>query len=224
MPRLCIILAALLAAAGFAQTTEDDPGITIDAGATLRHRAPIHYPRGSLVAGTVEIEAGLSAKGEVTDAHVVTGPEELRKEALWSVLQWHYSPGQPTPVHVSIRFDSPTDSPRPSVLRFTDTGDDFVSGILKTIEFTGLAPDAENELRTRLPFQEGDALLHSDFARINGIMQAFDEHLTSDVTGRIAAPDAHRDLTIHIHAAEPVAAVGIDSQDPAEKPKPTLRK
>lgn len=224
MPRLCLILAGLLAATGFAQSTGDDPGISVYPGAALLHRAPVHYPRGSLVAGTVEIDAGLSAKGEVIDAHVVSGPEELRKEALWSVLQWHYSPGKDTPVHVSIQFDSTSDSSPPSVLRYTDKADDFVSGILKTIEFTGLASEAENELRLRLPFQEGDSLLHSDFDKISRIVQDFDQHLTSDVTGRIAAPDAHRDLTVHIHALEPVAAVLTDWLGPAEKPRPTLRK
>jgi hypothetical protein len=228
MPRLHLILAGFLAAAAsptFAQTAQDDPGITVDPGATLRHRAPVRYPKGSLVAGTVEIDAGLSAKGEVNDPHVVSGPEELRKEALWSVLQWHYLPGTATPVHVSIRFDSSADSSRQPAPRATNgDDDDFVSGILKTIEFTGLAPDAENELRAQLPFHEGDPMLHSDFGKITNIVQAFDEHLTSDVTGRIAAPDAHRDLTIHIHAVTPVAAVLIDSQERAEKPRVTLRK
>ncbi len=225
MPRLRLILAGLLAATGVAQTNEDDPGISVYAGATLRHRAPLHYPRGSMVAGTIEIEASFNTKGEVTDAHVVSGPEELRKEALSSVLQWHYSPGQVTPVHVSIRFDSPADSPRNFTPRPTNSGgNDFVSGILRTIEFTGLAPDAENELRARLPYLEGDSMLHSDFDKINAIVQQFDEHLTAEVTGRIAPPDAHRDLTIHIHAGEAVAAARINSQEPAEKPRPTLRK
>ena len=39
------------------------------------------------------VEATLDAKGEVSDARVISGPEELRKEALASVLQWHYQPG-----------------------------------------------------------------------------------------------------------------------------------
>ena len=112
MPQLRLILAGLLAFAPVTRASEDDPGISVNAGATLRHRTALHYPKGSMVAGTVELEASLNAKGEVTDAHVTSGPEELRKEALTSVLQWHYSPGQATPVHLSIRFDSPSDSPR----------------------------------------------------------------------------------------------------------------
>lgn len=182
MPRLYLVLAGILVATaplGLAQTP-DDPGISMSAGAMRRHRASVHYPRSSPVAGTVEIEASFNVRGEVTDAHVVSGPEELRK--------------------------------------------DFVSGILESIEFTGLASDAERELRSRLPYQEGDSMLRSDFDKINGIVQQFDEHLTADVTGRIAAPDAHRDLTIHIHAGEAVEASRINSQEPAEKPRVTLRK
>jgi Gram-negative bacterial TonB protein C-terminal len=209
MVRLRLIRAGffVFAAASFAQTAPDDPGIAVDPGASLRHRAPVRYPKDTLIAGTVEIEASLSAKGEVNDARVVSGPEELRKEALWSVLQWHYSPGTATPVHVSIRFEPAAQAPLPTAPRATGSGDDFVSGIFKTIEFVGIAPGVESQLRARLPFREGDPLLHSDFEKITSIVQELDEHLTSDVTGRIAAPDAHRDLTIHIHAATPASAV-----------------
>jgi len=211
--RFYLVFAAT-ASLGLAQT-QDDPGISVNAGGILRHRASLHYPKGSPVAGTVEIETSLNLKGEVTDAHVTSGPEELRKEALTSVLQWHYSPGQVTPVRVSIRFDAPADSPRRFVPQAPDSGDDFISGVLKSIEFTGLAPDAETELRSRLPFQEGDSMHHSDFDKISAIVEQFDEHLTSNVTGQIAAPDAHRELTIHIHAGD---------AEPQEKPRVTLRK
>jgi TonB family protein len=85
-----------------AQTVLDDPGVTVDAGATLLHRAPVRHPPD--VNGTVTLEASLNAKGEVTDAHVLSGPDDLRKEALSSVLQWHYSPGLPR-VLISMRFD-----------------------------------------------------------------------------------------------------------------------
>src|SRR5579871_4388778 len=86
MPRLHLVLAGILVATaslGLAQT-QDDPGISVNAGGMLRHRASLHYPKGSPVAGTIEIEASLNVRGEVTDAHVTSGPEELRKEALTS--------------------------------------------------------------------------------------------------------------------------------------------
>jgi TonB family protein len=92
-----------------AQTVVDDPGITVDAGDGLVHRNPVHYPPGAPASGTVTIEATLDAKGEVSDAHVTSGPDELRKPALSSVLGWHYltSAGALPTVRISIRFDPP---------------------------------------------------------------------------------------------------------------------
>ncbi len=145
---------------------------------------------------------------------MVSGPEELRKEALWSVLQWHYGPEAPAPVHIHIRFDfSPV---RHSNLRPSDdrgAGEDFLAGVLKTTEFNGLGMDAENELRARLPFREGDPIHHSDLAKITDIVSEFDTHLVADFTGQIAGPEPHRDLTIHIHAAAPTPSVFGDAEE-----------
>ncbi len=41
--------------------------------------------------GTVTVEATLDGDGEVNDARVISGPPELRKAALESVLQWHFT-------------------------------------------------------------------------------------------------------------------------------------
>ena len=89
-----------------AQVVPDDPGITVDAGATLAHRAPVHFPRGTIVAGDVLLELTLNSKGEVADARVLSGPEELRKAALASVLEWHYlaDTAPPSVVHATIHF------------------------------------------------------------------------------------------------------------------------
>ena len=51
-----------------AQTAPDSPGVTVDAGATLLHRAPVRAPEGSTAAGTVIVQATLDSKGEVSDA------------------------------------------------------------------------------------------------------------------------------------------------------------
>jgi len=122
----------------------DDPGVTVSAGASLRHRAPVHYPKDSIMAGTIEIEARLNASGEVADALIVSGPEELRKESLSSVLQWHYGVDAPATLHISIRFDPgllATPRPASAVVPPPDDShhgpDDFISGALKSIDFGG---------------------------------------------------------------------------------------
>ncbi|MGA2574760.1 MAG: TonB family protein [Bryobacteraceae bacterium] len=73
----------------------DEPGVRIDlGGASLIHRDEVEYPEGAIqkgVQGTVVVEATLDAAGQVSDARVLSGPPELRKAALQSVLQWHFT-------------------------------------------------------------------------------------------------------------------------------------
>src|SRR6185436_15900686 len=63
------------------------------------------------VQGAVVLELTFDASGNVADARVVSGPEELRKAALQSVLQWHFtheSAGNKR--QVTINFAIPADS------------------------------------------------------------------------------------------------------------------
>ena len=74
------------------QMVTDGPGVTVDLGnAAVMHRTGITYPRGLRVGGTVLVEATLDSAGNVADAHVVSGPTELRRSVLQSVLQWHFA-------------------------------------------------------------------------------------------------------------------------------------
>jgi len=87
-----------------AQVLPDDPGITVDAGAPLAHRTPVHNP--TTAVGDVLLELALNSKGEVADARVLSGPNELRKAALASALEWHYiaDTAPPSLVHATIHF------------------------------------------------------------------------------------------------------------------------
>jgi TonB family protein len=163
-----------------AQTSPDSPGITVDAGAVLLHRAPVRMPEGSTANGKVVVEATLNAKGEVSDARVISGPEELRKEALASVLQWHYQPG-PAVAQIAIQFGSaaaaaPAPAAQPNPVAQPDLG------TLRTIEFAGISPEAEQQLRERLPVREGDTVGRQDMAGITSMVRAFDSHLTAAFT------------------------------------------
>ena len=77
------------------QVVNDDPGVTVGlSGASLLHRVPVEYPAAAVragVQGTLSVEVKLDAKGTVADARVLSGPDELRKAALQSVLQWHFT-------------------------------------------------------------------------------------------------------------------------------------
>jgi TonB family protein len=90
----------------------DAPGVTVDlAASSVIHRTPVGYPESARkqgVAGTVQIEVTLDSSGEVADAKVLSGPEELRRAALQSVLNWHFTSdaGRSTRL-VNISFQPP---------------------------------------------------------------------------------------------------------------------
>jgi TonB family protein len=76
------------------QVVNDAPGITVETGgAALLHRSPVTYPetaRTRGIQGTVTVEAVLDGSGNVSEARVLSGPQELRKAVQQSVLQWHF--------------------------------------------------------------------------------------------------------------------------------------
>jgi protein TonB len=77
------------------QVVNDAAGVTVNLnGAAVLHRTAVHYPPAALqqgVQGTVQVEVKLDAGGNVSDARVLSGPDELRRAALESVLDWHFT-------------------------------------------------------------------------------------------------------------------------------------
>jgi TonB family protein len=96
-------------------SSQDGPGVTVDiAGAALIHRTSVEYPRALIakhVEGTVSVEATLDGTGNVIDAHVLSGPEELRKTALTAVLNWHFVPGSGSTRVIRMSFQAPAAIP-----------------------------------------------------------------------------------------------------------------
>jgi len=98
------------------QVVNDAPGVSVGlSGASLLHRSPVEYPAAALragVQGTLSVEVKLDAKGNVIDAHVLSGPDELRKAALQSVLQWHFASDSAGATRVvQITFELPKTAP-----------------------------------------------------------------------------------------------------------------
>ena len=98
----------------FAQAPADGPGIVVEPGGQLLHRSPVFFPSGVTTVGTVVVESSINAAGDVTDTHVVSGPAELRRVVLTSVLEWRFSTGLPRTVQSTIRFVT-APSPTPEV-------------------------------------------------------------------------------------------------------------
>jgi beta-lactamase regulating signal transducer with metallopeptidase domain len=178
-----------------AQALPDDPGIAVEPGGTILHRTPVHLPADVKTRGTVVLEVSLGTKGEVSDARVVSGPLELRKAALGSVLDWHYQAGA-SQAEVTIKFGetsaqaaAPTQASasvlppgfNPTFRSDPTAAVDAFPAVLKSITIEGLRPDAERELRNRLAVHEGDTVRLDDVAAAFKTVHDFDEHLMPTV-------------------------------------------
>jgi protein TonB len=209
----------------------DDPGITVDAGGTLMHRTPVHFPPGVKSAGTVMVDVTLNAKGEVTDARVSSGPEDLRKAALASVLEWHYAAGLST-ARIGIQFG---ENVKPDSAQ---SAEDLAKRRMQELDERkrqlevrraqqpvsppapprpsldpnqqihlgrGLSAEAEQALRSRLPIREGDSIQQADlFPTLPGVVRELDSHLNLSV--RVArSPDGRPELALTIGVGPPDA-------------------
>ena len=97
---------------GFAQESESSPIQIVKGGDHLLHASFSEYPRRAIeqqVQGDVVLDLVTDDRGEVSDARVLSGPDELRRAALESVLQWHYSPDalRSTTLQTTLRFSLP---------------------------------------------------------------------------------------------------------------------
>lgn len=84
----------------------------VKGGEHLLHGELPEYPHRAVeqkVEGDVVVDLTLNDRGEVSDARVLSGPEELRKATLEAVLQWHYSPSavRSTATQAMLRFQLP---------------------------------------------------------------------------------------------------------------------
>jgi bla regulator protein blaR1 len=81
-------------------------------GEHLMHGELPEYPARAIeqkVEGDVILDLAVDDRGEVSDARVLSGPDELRRASLESVLQWHYAPAavSNTSTQVVLRFHLP---------------------------------------------------------------------------------------------------------------------
>jgi TonB family protein len=87
-------------------------GVVEQGGEHLTHEPHVLYSPealGDRVEGRVVLELSVDNNGRVYDALVISGPQQLRRTALMSVLHWRYSQAIPLPTKlaVTIRFDLP---------------------------------------------------------------------------------------------------------------------
>ena len=191
----CWLITATFPLTAAPQVVNDGTGVSVDVGgATLMHRAPVMYPRSALVKGvqgTVVVQVRLDSTGTVVDAQVLSGPDELRKAALESVLQWHFTrDASGATRQVSINFQAPaTGAPAsaatvaapPYPLTPAASAPTSEPPTLKEINIHGLSEQERNELSSHLPVRIGDVLTRDSLQKLLAEVKQFDEHLTVGV-------------------------------------------
>lgn len=161
----------------------DGAGIEVDPGGPLMHRTGVFRTAGATATGTVVLDASLNSKGEVTDARVVSGPDELRKSALQSVLQWHYSvdAGAAPTVRATITFGAPPAVQTPAAMMPRRTSSESPMGPLKSVQILGTSSDVEQKVRASLPVKEGDQVTTDSMAGILAAAKEVDEHFAGSM-------------------------------------------
>jgi TonB family protein len=106
-----------LEAQGVERPAGTGPVQVLEGGEHLLHGDVPEYPRRAAersVQGDVVLEMTLDDHGEVSDARVVSGPDELRRAALEAVLNWHFSPEalSSRDTTATLRFQLPPAGPR----------------------------------------------------------------------------------------------------------------
>src|ERR1700722_9587227 len=167
----------------------DGPGVAVEPGAKILHRSPVFFPTGVTASGTVIVESSVNAKGEVTDAHVISGPDELRNAALSSVLSWHFSPdgGLPPTVQSIIRFET-APNPTPVAAVGATQAAARTTLYLKSVETAGLSEELVEKVRTSLPVKVGDAFGNDQIAQVRAALKEIDGHLMFGI--KTSPPDA----------------------------------
>jgi len=162
------------------QVINDAPGVAVNlGGGTLLHRAPVAYPeaaRSKGVQGAVVLELTFDGSGNVADARAVSGPEELRRPALESALQWHFSgESAGSKRQVTISFTAPASEP----VRQTAGVAPRLAGTktLRSINFVGVSDETRSTLMSRLGLHVGDTVDNDTFLRATKLVMDYDEHL-----------------------------------------------
>jgi TonB family protein len=198
------LIASLAAAcwlAAAAPQATDAPGVTVMLnGTSVLHRTGVGYPPAAQrdgVQGSVSLQVKLDSSGAVSDAQVLTGPEELRKAALESVLQWHFTQDSAGSTRViQIAFEAPKTS---DAIRPTQTTQTlFQPGTVRSIHVSGLSEQASAELLASLPIHEGGEWNAVTAQAAKQAVKAFDEHLNIRQSSMSQSPSgtAQFDLVI----------------------------
>ncbi len=179
---------------GAPQVVDDAAGVSVETnGAQLMHRQPVGYPREAIakgVQGTVVVQVKTDAAGNVSDASIVSGPDELRRSVLQSVLSWHFTRDAALSTRqISIAFVLPQGKGQVAVAAPTPAAvASPPPAALKTITIeaitvAGLSDRQRDDLLAQLPVHKGDTIDSATLLKVGQAIHTFDEHLSFRVDG-----------------------------------------
>lgn len=203
-----------------AQTApQDSAGVEVRTGAyKVLHRSAVSYPleaRDKGLAGSVVVSVTVNRDGEVVDARVTgaTGPEELKRAALSSVLQWHFMPpgSLPSTFEVTIGFNpaNTPSAPDPPV----STGGAAVWTIDR-IDLSRVPAELRPKIQEALTVREGQPVRPEEVREQERILRKIDSHLTLGIV-RPRGADARSDTVSLSVAVRQPTVVSEASVPPA---------
>ncbi len=195
----------------------DGPGIEVDPGAPIMHRMGVGRPFGVKTTGTIVLDATVSPKGEVTDARVISGPDELRRYVLQSVLQWHYSTdgGLAPTVRVVVNFGeapalltpSRSESVEVSAAKAASSG---TPTVLKDIQISGASPELAQKVTAALPVHVGDSIGPETMSEILTAAHEIDEHFTGTMISSNSSGVREATLRLSVPGSGPMPQLTSD--------------
>jgi TonB family protein len=198
------------------QVATDAPGVTVTLnGASVLHRTGVPYPSGAQhdgVQGTLSLQVKLDSSGAVSDAQVLSGPEELRKAALQSVLQWHFGREVAGSTRsIQITFEIPK-SAAATALPAPPPEPVIQPGTVRSVQVLGISDQATTELLATLPIREGGQWTAETAAQVSHALKAFDEHLTIRQSSMSQYPNGSTQVDLVISAGVQSIKVGGNVQ------------
>jgi TonB family protein len=206
----CWYVAGALPLSADPQLIPDGSGVTVDLmGSQVMHRSPVYYSREALakkVEGVVVAQVKLDDSGSVVDASILSGPDDLRKPVLQSLLSWHFTKDAAGGTRqVSVRFSVPepaqapaatierqsvtVEAPRlaaaanatPKTVTPTPSFPNAAVHTIRSITVEGLGIPTD-EVLGKLPLHVNDEWTPEGMNKLMDALHQVDEHLTASLS------------------------------------------
>jgi protein TonB len=221
----CWVVTATFPLAAAQAAVADSPGVSVELnGATLLHRTAVLYPeamRQQGVEGTVALQVKIDGAGNVADAAVLSGPDELRKAALQSVLNWHFTgnlAGSTELVTIGFHLQAPDTPAVGGARRPAPSSAPAASRTIKSLNLVGLTEESRTDLLSRLAVHEGETLTAESLRQLVETVRSFDQHLV--VTMRPAEGEG---VAVYIILSRPLGTPAPPPVEPVASPATPVR-